>query len=40
MSGSGSACFAIYADAAEAERGASDLRVKRPTWWVQATLAS
>ncbi len=40
MSGSGSACFAIYADAAEAARGASDLRVKRPTWWVQATLAS
>ena len=40
MSGSGSACFGIYPDIAEAERGASNLREKRPTWWVETTLAS
>ena len=39
MSGSGSGCFAIYAEPAEAELAAATLREARPNWWVGATLA-
>ena len=39
MSGSGSGCFALYSEPAEAERAASTLRLARPTWWVSAAVA-
>jgi 4-diphosphocytidyl-2-C-methyl-D-erythritol kinase len=39
MSGSGSACFAIYPAAEEAERAASIVCQAQPNWWVQAALA-
>jgi 4-diphosphocytidyl-2-C-methyl-D-erythritol kinase len=39
MSGSGSGCFAIYSEAAEAGAAAARLSAARPDWWVQATTA-
>jgi 4-diphosphocytidyl-2-C-methyl-D-erythritol kinase len=39
MSGSGSACFGLYADAALAEAAAEQVAVARPDWWVCATSA-
>jgi 4-diphosphocytidyl-2-C-methyl-D-erythritol kinase len=39
MSGSGSACFGLYAEAAEAEAAAKRLAATRPDWWVQAAVA-
>jgi 4-diphosphocytidyl-2-C-methyl-D-erythritol kinase len=40
MSGSGSACFGLYAEAASAEAAAAQLDAARPDWWVRATTAS
>ena len=40
MSGSGATCFALYADAAEAQRAAEKIRSERPDWWVHAGLLS
>ena len=40
MSGSGSACFGLYAERAEAEAAAERLRGAHPSWWVRATVAS
>jgi 4-diphosphocytidyl-2-C-methyl-D-erythritol kinase len=37
MSGSGSACFGLYAKAAEAENAAARIGAARPDWWVRAT---
>lgn len=37
MSGSGASCFGLTLTAAEAERGAIELRAARPGWWVVAT---
>lgn len=39
MSGSGSACFGIFADTPAAERAAEALRLAHPQWWVAATQA-
>ncbi len=39
MSGSGSGCFAIYAEPGEAEAAAASLRDARSGWWIAATLA-
>ncbi len=39
MSGSGSACFGLYADLAGAEAAAAALRKQRPGWWIESTLA-
>jgi 4-diphosphocytidyl-2-C-methyl-D-erythritol kinase len=39
MSGSGSACFGLYADFAAAEAAALALRKARPGWWIEAALA-
>jgi 4-diphosphocytidyl-2-C-methyl-D-erythritol kinase len=36
MSGSGATCFALFADAAAAARGARWLSDKRPHWWIAA----
>jgi 4-diphosphocytidyl-2-C-methyl-D-erythritol kinase len=33
MSGSGAACFALFADTESAERGAARLAQRRPHWW-------
>jgi 4-diphosphocytidyl-2-C-methyl-D-erythritol kinase len=40
MSGSGSACFGLYASSAEAERAAVGMRKLKPEWWVAATAAA
>jgi 4-diphosphocytidyl-2-C-methyl-D-erythritol kinase len=40
MSGSGSACFGLYAEQAESEAAAARLSAARPDWWVQATTAA
>jgi 4-diphosphocytidyl-2-C-methyl-D-erythritol kinase len=37
MSGSGATCFALFADAAAAARGARWLSARRPQWWIAAT---
>jgi 4-diphosphocytidyl-2-C-methyl-D-erythritol kinase len=37
MSGSGSTCFALFADADEAATAARCLQAEREDWWVQAT---
>jgi 4-diphosphocytidyl-2-C-methyl-D-erythritol kinase len=37
MSGSGASCFGLTLTAAEAERGAAELRAARPGWWVVAS---
>jgi 4-diphosphocytidyl-2-C-methyl-D-erythritol kinase len=36
MSGSGATCFALFADAAEAEAAAARLGAEEPRWWVAA----
>ena len=36
MSGSGATCFALFAEAAEAEAAAARLTVAHPDWWVRA----
>ncbi len=36
MSGSGATCFALFADAASAERRARQLRRRHPGWWIAA----
>lgn len=38
MSGSGSACFGLFADLATARAAEARLRLAQPGWWVQATL--
>jgi 4-diphosphocytidyl-2-C-methyl-D-erythritol kinase len=40
MSGSGSTCFAIYENTAEAGRAAEKIRRDRPQWWVHAGALS
>ncbi|MBZ8133379.1 4-(cytidine 5'-diphospho)-2-C-methyl-D-erythritol kinase [Afifella sp. IM 167] len=40
MSGSGSACFALYRDEQAADAAAEALREERPNWWVRAAVAS
>ncbi len=35
MSGSGATCFALFEDAARAERAAENLAVEHPNWWVR-----
>ncbi len=40
MSGSGSACFGLYAEIAAAEEAASHLAVMQPHWWIRATMAA
>lgn len=37
MSGSGSACFGLYADEAQARAAAENLHATFPSWWVAAT---
>ncbi|HTI86395.1 MAG TPA: 4-(cytidine 5'-diphospho)-2-C-methyl-D-erythritol kinase [Alphaproteobacteria bacterium] len=37
MSGSGATCFALFADAEAAARGARWLAQRRPRWWIAAT---
>lgn len=37
MSGSGASCFGLTLTAAEADRGAAELRAARPGWWVVAS---
>ncbi len=39
MSGSGSACFGLYADATSARAAAKKILASRPEWWVRATIA-
>lgn len=36
MSGSGATCFALFASAKEAKRGAAELRERHADWWVAA----
>ncbi len=36
MSGSGATCFALFAEAAQAEAAAESLSASRPAWWVAA----
>jgi 4-diphosphocytidyl-2-C-methyl-D-erythritol kinase len=36
MSGSGATCFALFGDAALAEKGASRLRAGHPGWWISS----
>lgn len=40
MSGSGATVFGLYASPAEAQRAASDIKHRRPGWWVQPTRLS
>jgi 4-diphosphocytidyl-2-C-methyl-D-erythritol kinase len=37
MSGSGATCFALFADATAAARGARWLAARQPRWWIAAT---
>jgi 4-diphosphocytidyl-2-C-methyl-D-erythritol kinase len=39
MSGSGSACFGLYAAAASAKAAAAKIAESQPQWWVRATVA-
>ncbi len=39
MSGSGSACFGLYAEREEAEAAAAEIAARQPQWWVRATEA-
>ncbi len=39
MSGSGSACFGLYAEEAQAEAAAALIHALRGDWWVRATIA-
>jgi 4-diphosphocytidyl-2-C-methyl-D-erythritol kinase len=36
MSGSGATCFAIYANAADAQAAAGAISADHPAWWVHA----
>lgn len=38
MSGSGSTCFGLFADADKAMRAAGAIRTARPAWWVKPTM--
>jgi 4-diphosphocytidyl-2-C-methyl-D-erythritol kinase len=40
MSGSGATCFAIYREAASAQRAAEQIRRDHPGWWVHAGVLS
>ncbi|THD71217.1 MAG: 4-(cytidine 5'-diphospho)-2-C-methyl-D-erythritol kinase [Bradyrhizobium sp.] len=40
MSGSGSTCFAIYENTAEAQRAAQKIQLDHPLWWVHAGVLS
>jgi 4-diphosphocytidyl-2-C-methyl-D-erythritol kinase len=40
MSGSGATCFAIYGEAASAQRAAEQIRRDHPAWWVHAGVLS
>jgi 4-diphosphocytidyl-2-C-methyl-D-erythritol kinase len=40
MSGSGATCFAIFEDAADAQRAAQAIERKQPQWWVYAGVLS
>ena len=40
MSGSGATCFAIYADAADAQAAAKAIGADQPAWWVHAGTLS
>ncbi len=40
MSGSGATCFALYAEARDAEAAAQALAAPNPRWWVKAALSS
>jgi 4-diphosphocytidyl-2-C-methyl-D-erythritol kinase len=40
MSGSGSACFGLYAEAAAAEAAAAKIGAAHPGWWVRAVTAT
>jgi len=40
MSGSGATCFAIFADAAKAQRAADNIRRDHPDWWLHAGVLS
>ena len=40
MSGSGATCFAIYAEAALAQRAAETILRAHPEWWVHAGVLS
>lgn len=37
MTGSGSACFALFADPEKANGAAEDIRARHPEWWVEVT---
>lgn len=38
MSGSGSACFGLYATKGEAEKACADIKETNPDWWVRSTV--
>jgi 4-diphosphocytidyl-2-C-methyl-D-erythritol kinase len=40
MSGSGATCFAIYANAADAQAAAREIGADHPAWWVHAGTLS
>ncbi len=40
MSGSGATCFAIFNDAAAAQRAAQAIQLEHPAWWVHAGVLS
>jgi 4-diphosphocytidyl-2-C-methyl-D-erythritol kinase len=40
MSGSGATCFAIFNDAADAQRAAHAIQLEHPQWWVHAGALS
>jgi 4-diphosphocytidyl-2-C-methyl-D-erythritol kinase len=40
MSGSGATCFALYGDAAAADRAAQGIALSHPQWWVHAGTLS
>lgn len=40
MSGSGTTCFAIYENTAEAQRAAQKIQLDHPAWWVHAGVLS
>jgi 4-diphosphocytidyl-2-C-methyl-D-erythritol kinase len=39
MSGSGSACFGLYTESAEADAAAAQVDAAKPEWWVRSTVA-
>ncbi len=38
MSGSGATCFAVFADSAQADVAARQLRLRQPGWWIEPTM--